>query len=109
RYASTLGVSAFTGTHTHVQTADERILNHRTGYLTDTGFCGAYDSVIGMKPEISIERLRTLYPTKLDVAESSLIQINASRFKIDTRTGICRQVTRINLVKDLENLTHKFL
>ena len=103
RYASTLGVSAFTGTHTHVQTADERILNNRTGYITDSGFNGVYDSVIGMAAESSIDRLRTLYPTRMDVADASLVQINASRFQVDIKTGICGKVSRVNLVKDLQD------
>lgn len=101
RYISSLGVSAFTGTHTHVQTADERILNNRMGYISDSGFCGAHESVIGMSPESSIERLKTLYPTRLDVAESSLVQVNASRFTVEVQTGICQRVERVNRVHDL--------
>lgn len=101
RYVSTLGVSAFTGTHTHVQTADERILNDRMGYITDTGFCGAYESVIGMAAETSIDRLKSLYPTRLEVAQSPLVQVNATRYTVEAKTGICRRVTRINMVKDL--------
>lgn len=104
RYASTLGISALAGTHTHVQTADERILNNRTGYLTDAGFCGAYDSVIGMMTETAIERLRTLYPSRLDVPESTLVQVNACRYTIDKKTGICQRVTRINVVKELHEV-----
>ncbi len=101
RYASALGISAFTGTHTHVQTADERILNRKTGYITDSGFCGTYDSVIGMAIEPSIERLKTLYPTRMDVAEGSVVQVNASRFTIEVKTGNCVHVRRVNLIKDL--------
>jgi 2',3'-cyclic-nucleotide 2'-phosphodiesterase len=103
RYASTLGISAFTGTHTHVQTADERILNNRTGYISDSGFCGAHDSIIGMVAETSIERLKTMYPTRLDVADSSVVQVNGSRFTIDVKTGICQRVSRVNIVKDLQD------
>ncbi len=106
RYVSTLGVSAFTGTHTHVQTADEKILADRMGYITDTGFCGAYDSVIGMATEVSIERLKTLYPVRMEVAESPLVQVNASRFTIDVRTGMCRRVIRINEVRELHASGH---
>ncbi len=104
RFVSTFGVSAFTGTHTHVQTADEKILNNRMGYITDSGFCGAYDSVIGMMAEPSIDRLKTMYPTRLEVAESSLVQINASRFTINTKTGICQGVSRVNVIKDLQEI-----
>ncbi len=108
RYASTLGVSAFTGTHTHVQTADERLLNDRMGFITDSGFCGAYESVIGMAPESAIERLKTMYPTRLDVADGSLVQVNASRFTIEVKTGICQRVSRVNLVHDLDEVDVKF-
>lgn len=102
RYASTLGVSAFTGTHTHVQTADNRILSDRMGYISDTGFCGAYESVIGMTPESSIERLKTLYPGRLDVSDATLVQVNATRYTIDVKTGVCKQVSRVNVVHDLQ-------
>ncbi len=103
RYASTLGISAFTGTHTHVQTADEKIINHKTGYITDSGFCGSYESIIGMTPASSIERLRTLYPGRLEVSDALLVQVNASRFTIDVKTGICKGVSRVNIVKDLQS------
>jgi len=53
RYCSEFGVSAFFGTHTHVQTADEKILNNMA-YITDAGFCGTVDSVIGMKYDSSL-------------------------------------------------------
>ena len=68
RYASTLGVSAVVGTHTHVQTADDRIINHRTGYISDAGFCGSYDSIIGFVPASSIQRLRTQTPSRIEVS-----------------------------------------
>jgi 2',3'-cyclic-nucleotide 2'-phosphodiesterase len=103
RYASTLGVSAFVGTHTHVQTADDKILNNRTGYLTDAGFCGAYDSVIGMMAGNAIDRLKTQYPTRLDVPDTTLVQVNAVRYTIEVSTGICQRVSRVNLVKDLKD------
>ena len=51
-------VSAVWGTHTHVQTADERILPGGTGYLTDLGMTGPRDSVLGIKPELSIQKFR---------------------------------------------------
>jgi len=105
RLASTMGVSAFSGTHTHVQTADDRILNGHMGYLTDTGFCGAYDSVIGMEPTVAIERMRTLYPEKLDVADASLVQVNATRFTVNAASGACMGIRRVNLVQDLQDVT----
>lgn len=107
-YASQIGVSAFTGTHTHVQTADERILNHRMGYITDSGFCGAHDSVIGFFPEGSIQRLKTQIPTRMEVPDTSFVQINGTRYGIDPKTGICKTIERVNLIKDL-NPAESFL
>jgi metallophosphoesterase (TIGR00282 family) len=97
-HASALGVSAMVGTHTHVQTADSKILNHRMGYITDAGFNGSYNSVIGMEPSGSLQRLRSHMPTRLDVGPSDILQVNAVRFTIDVKSGICRKVERVNEV-----------
>jgi metallophosphoesterase (TIGR00282 family) len=97
-HASALGVSAMSGTHTHVQTADSRILNNRMGYITDAGFNGAYSSVIGMEPSGSIQRLKSQLPTRLDVGPDEILQVNAVRFSIEPETGVCRRVERINEV-----------
>jgi metallophosphoesterase (TIGR00282 family) len=97
-HASSLGVSAMVGTHTHVQTADSKILNNRMGYITDAGFNGSYNSVIGMEAGGSIQRLRSQLPTRLDVGPSEVLQVNAVSFTIETKTGVCRRVERINEV-----------
>lgn len=97
-HASSLGVSAMTGTHTHVQTADSKILNNRMGYITDAGFNGAYNSVIGMEASGSIQRLRSQLPTRLDVGPSDILQVNAVKFTIETKSGVCRRVDRVNEV-----------
>lgn len=97
-HASSLGVSAMVGTHTHVQTADSKILNHRMGYITDAGFNGSYNSVIGMEPSGSLQRLRSHMPVRLDVGPSDILQVNAVRFAIDAKSGVCRKVERINEV-----------
>jgi metallophosphoesterase (TIGR00282 family) len=97
-HASALGVSAMTGTHTHVQTADSKILNNRMGYITDTGFNGAYNSVIGMEASGSMQRLKTHMPARLEVGPDDVLQVNAVRFTIETKTGVCRKVERINEV-----------
>lgn len=97
-HASALGVSAMVGTHTHVQTADSKILNNRMGYITDAGFNGSYNSVIGMEPGGSLQRLRSHMPTRLDVGPSDVLQINAVRFTIEVKTGVCRKVERVNEV-----------
>jgi metallophosphoesterase (TIGR00282 family) len=62
-------VSAVIGTHTHVQTADERILPGRTAYITDVGMTGPYDSVIGIRPEDAIPKFLTQMPRRFTVAD----------------------------------------
>ncbi|MGK5084137.1 TIGR00282 family metallophosphoesterase [Bdellovibrionota bacterium FG-1] len=62
-------VSAVLGSHSHVQTADERILEGGTAAITDVGMCGCYDSVIGVKKEISIQKFLTKRPIKYEPAE----------------------------------------
>lgn len=64
--------SAVFGTHTHVQTADERILPQGTGFITDAGLTGPLDSVIGMKKEYALERFLTGMPTRLEVAKGNI-------------------------------------
>ena len=76
RYLSELGVSFFTGTHTHVQTADEKIINGMA-YITDAGLCGSPDGVIGMDYESSLKRFLTATPVRYEVAETGTLQINA--------------------------------
>ncbi len=62
-------VTALVGTHTHVQTADERIIEGDTAYITDLGMTGPIDSILGVKKEIIIEKFLTARPAKFDVAE----------------------------------------
>lgn len=87
-------ISAFCGTHTHVQTADERILPGGTAYITDVGMTGPYESVIGVKKELVIEKFLTQMPRKFEVA-AGLYQFNAVRIDIDEETGIAENITRI--------------
>ena len=94
RYCSELGASAFFGTHTHVQTADESIINNM-GYITDAGFCGASDGVIGMEYQTSLNRFLTSIPERYDVADSSTSQINAVEVEIETDTGYAVAIKRI--------------
>ena len=76
RYLSERGVSFFTGTHTHVQTADEKIINGMA-YITDAGFCGSPDGVIGMDYESSLKRFLSATPVRYEVAEATSLLINA--------------------------------
>ncbi len=79
-------VSAVVGTHTHIQTADARLLNQGTAYITDVGMTGPRDSVLGIKKEIIINRFLTQLPAKFEVASGAL-QINAVILDIDETTG----------------------
>jgi metallophosphoesterase (TIGR00282 family) len=87
-------VSAVLGTHTHVQTADERILPAGTAYITDVGMTGPRDSVIGVKTDRILERFLTGMPTKFDVAAGPAI-LNALLADIDPGTGTARSVQRV--------------
>lgn len=86
RYCSELGVSAVVGTHTHVQTADEKLINDMA-YITDVGFCGVSDSVIGMDYKTSLKRLSTGLPERYEIPKSKEVQINAVEIFIDAQTG----------------------
>ncbi len=82
-------VSALWGTHTHVQTSDARILPRGTGYITDLGMTGPYDSVIGIKPEQSIARFRgESVKSHYEAADGKCV-IEGAVFRIDTETGRC--------------------
>jgi metallophosphoesterase (TIGR00282 family) len=86
-------VSAVVGTHTHVQTADERILPGGAGYITDAGMTGPVDSVIGMKREIILERFLTQRPQPFKVATQNM-QLQGVVLKIEAG-GRCREVIRV--------------
>jgi metallophosphoesterase (TIGR00282 family) len=87
-------VSAVVGTHTHVQTADERILPQGTGYITDIGMTGPKDSCIGMDIQIAVKRGLTQMPLKMEVANTAA-EINGVFLKIDAVTGKTRSIRRI--------------
>ena len=99
KYCAELGVSAFFGTHTHVQTADENIINGM-GYITDAGFCGASDGVIGMDYSTSLARFLTGIPERYEVAQGTSTQINAVEVEIDSCTGKALSIKRIFCNKD---------
>ena len=96
KYCSELGVSAVLGTHTHVQTADEKILNDRTAYITDVGFCGSIDSVIGMKYDGSLKKMLTSMPERYDVADDGDVQINGVKIVLNSETGAASEIKRIS-------------
>lgn len=87
-------VSAIAGTHTHVQTADDQILPKGTGFLSDVGMNGPFESIIGMKKEIIIERFTRKLPIKMEVADGPGV-FQAVIFTIDSDTGRCQNIERI--------------
>jgi len=92
-------VSAVIGTHTHVQTADERIFPLGTGYITDAGMTGSISSVIGMKKDEAIKRFLTFIPHKFEVAKQD-IELQGVFFDIDESTGKCLLIERIRVKLD---------
>ena len=87
--------SAVVGTHTHVPTADERILPNGTAYQTDVGMTGAYDSVIGFRPDEALQRFLMNTPRKLEVAKRD-IRLSGALIEIDETTGKANRIVRIS-------------
>lgn len=86
-------VSAVIGTHTHIQTADERILPKGTAYITDIGMTGPIDSIIGVKKEQVLHRFLFSTPVKFEVAEGPAV-VCALHLEIDTDTGKALSIKR---------------
>ena len=89
-------VTAIFGTHTHVQTADEKILEKGTGYITDIGMTGPKNSVIGMDIKASLKRFETTLPERYKIAEGDCI-LNGVIFDVDNSTNKVKEVKRINM------------
>ncbi len=92
-------VSAVVGTHTHVQTADERVLPNGTGYLTDAGCCGPRNGVIGMDQAAVFRRMINQLPARFEVAEGQA-QLCGAIFTIDQATGKAVNVERIRYIEN---------
>ena len=88
-------VSAVWGTHTHVPTADAMVLPKGTGYVTDLGMTGPQHSVLGIRPDLSINRFRGDIPERYRYAEGPT-KIEAVLFTIDSATGLCTKVERVD-------------
>ena len=87
-------VSAVVGTHTHVPTADERILPMGTAFQTDVGMTGAYDSIIGFRPDEVLYRFLMNTPKKLEVAKRD-IRLTGAMIEVDETTGRASRIVRI--------------
>ena len=88
-------VTAVIGTHTHVQTADDRILPRGTAYMTDAGMTGPHDSIIGTEREPALARFLTGMPTKFEPATGNP-RLNGAVIDADEATGLARRITRIS-------------
>ena len=88
-------VTLVVGTHTHVQTADERILPNGTAYLTDAGMTGPHDSIIGMEKEPSLGRFLNAMPSRFEPASANP-RLNGIIVDADEKTGRATAVTRIS-------------
>ena len=89
-------VSAVWGTHTHVPTADAMVLPKGTGYVTDLGMTGPRNSILGIRPELSIAKFRGDLTARYQWAEGPT-KLEAVLFTIDSKTGLCRSVERVDL------------
>jgi len=97
-------VTAVVGTHTHVQTADERVLPRGTAYITDVGMTGPHDSVIGVDRTAIVHRFLSAMPQRFETATENP-RLNGVVVQADETTGLATSITRINLsLKELEAL-----
>ena len=94
-------VSALVGTHTHVQTADEKILPRGTAYLTDAGMTGPHDSVIGTRKELALQRMLTQMPVRFHPAEND-VRLHGVEIELDPENGRARRIERIQRRLDQE-------
>lgn len=98
-------VTAVIGTHTHVQTADNRVLSDGTAYITDVGMTGPHDSVIGVEKQAALSRFLNGMPARFETATGDP-RLNGVVITADSTTGLATDIERISLsVQEIENLT----
>ncbi len=88
-------VSAVVGTHTHVATADARVLPNGTAFVSDVGMVGPINSIIGSEPEEVLDRFLTQTPRKLRVAKGP-VRFNSVLIEVDDETGTAREIVRVD-------------
>lgn len=99
-------VTAVIGTHTHVQTADERILPKGTAYLTDVGMTGPHDSVIGVEIQAALGRFLNGMPARFETATGNA-RLNAVIVEADDRTGLAIDIERLSYsLEELQHMAH---
>ena len=94
-------VSAVIGTHTHVQTADERIMPHGTAFMCDAGMTGAHEGIIGVSYESAMPKFLTGLPTRFEPSES-FPMFNGVILEIDEVSGLAMSITRVRMKIDIE-------
>lgn len=92
-------VSLVYGTHTHVQTADERIFENGTAYISDIGMTGSQNGVIGVESEVVIKKFLTSLPQKFEIAEGDEY-LNGLEIDLDEKNGKVKKINRINWSKE---------
>ncbi|MGB4610393.1 MAG: TIGR00282 family metallophosphoesterase [Saccharofermentanales bacterium] len=90
-------VLAVLGTHTHVQTADEKILGNGTAFITDIGMTGPVNGVLGMSRKIAVERAVNLLPAMYNIEEDSFVTLNAILMAVDPIAGQTKKIERIQI------------
>mgnify|MGYP001954906827 CR=1 FL=1 len=93
-------VSAVVGTHTHVQTADNRILPQGTAYITDVGMTGYYDGILGVNREPVLRKFLTNLPTRFEVPKNGRTQLCGVIIDIDDKNGLAKSIDRIMINDD---------
>lgn len=89
-------VSAVLGTHTHVQTADEQLLPQGTAFISDIGMTGPVESVLGIRPELAVSKMRDKLPVRFAVAEGACM-MNAVLLTVDPKSGKTEQIQRLDI------------
>lgn len=92
-------VSAVIGTHTHVQTADQRILPNGTAFMSDVGMTGPYDTILGMERESVLKKFLTGMPARFEVPKNGRSQLSAVYLEVDKTNGNAKKIDRI-LIND---------
>lgn len=96
-------ISALVGTHTHVQTNDPQVLPQGTGFLSDAGMCGGYDTILGDDPEPIISRNWNGMPAKYTCPRTGRAILCGAVFDLNERTGLCNSVTSIQRFENIDN------
>lgn len=101
-YFLTQKVTAVVGTHTHIPTADERIIDDFTAYITDCGMTGSFDSVLGRQKGQIVERFVTNLPVRFDLAQDD-VRLQGVLLEADNETGKALSIKRVEYKKDARN------